>query len=161
MAKFIDLTEIYGNCFTNNTALVHGKIYNNDLLYVSFSQVGNRTDLSVNIHVRRFDGSLTNSGVPLIHWWVSYSGSDSYVNQTPVAPGGGTTYMSLTTGYMIDPTLNTTITNGATLWTSIVNSSSQNATVRFTSSVADTTYNYFLNAMVQGIVYSEKIQVEN
>jgi len=163
MAKFIDLTEIYGNCFINNQSIIHGKIYNNDLLYVSFSQIINETyDKTLVVSVRKFDNTITNSGVPTVHFWFSDEGCDAISNQAPNYVddiGFGTLTITCTSGYMLDPTLNTTINDGTYLNTAIVNSTTHDLRIRLYSFGDDLTYTKFLNVFVQGMVYSEKFTI--
>ena len=166
MSKFIE-SEIYGNCDVNNNSTSHGKVYNDDILYVSFSQFQEDPDaqpwlLEITVHVRRFDNIKTNSGVPMVHWWFAYSGSDASSNQGPVPiddQGAGTATLSFSEGYILYPTVGTSIdAESATLNTSIASATTHNFLLQWNGGIdAANNYTKYLNVMVQGIVYSEKI----
>ncbi len=162
MAKFIDLTEIYGNTLVNNQSLVHGKIYNDDLLYVSFSQEGDYGNRIINIHVRRFDGNKTTSGVPIIEWWFSNSGSDASNYQEPISlQGPGTVNIYMTSGHMLSPTTGANVPSTTDLKTSIVHSGSHDVVMTITGGDLMQYLTAFINVQVQDIVYSELFDYEN
>lgn len=162
MSKFIE-SEIYGNCDVNNNSTVNGKVYNDDILHVSFSfDAAAPSDIDLTIHVRRFDGTTTKSGVPMVHWWFALSGSDASSNQEPaqIDDGGfGSVTITYTTGNELDPTPGGTIDpEGFDLHTAIVDEDSNDIVIHLTSGGDDIDITRYLNVMVQGIVYSERFE---
>lgn len=162
MSKFIE-TEIYGNCDVNNNSTVNGKVYNDDILYASFSnEMTDPVTVDVRIHIRRFDDTLTKSGVPMVHWWFAKSGSDASSNQEPSqidSDGYDTITISYSTGFGLDPTPGTTVDpEGFDLHTAIVDENSHDIVINLTSNGDDISITRYLNAMVQGIVYSERFE---
>jgi len=164
MSKFIE-SEIYGNCDVNNKATINGKIYNDDILYVSFSKIDNGDtplmDIDLRIHVRRFDNTITKSGYPMVHWWFAISGSDASTNQEPsqVDPND-IVNITYDNGYELDPTPGTSvIASGTDLHTAITDSANDIILHLLGDLADDSSFTGYINAMVQGIVYSEKFTI--